>query len=56
MDVKKEVKREYLHTEYQNGAYENIRIVAKDDKITKKNSETSSGLETFVNSDKLSAK
>jgi hypothetical protein len=56
MDVQKEVKREYLHTEYENGPYENIRIVSKDDKIAKKNSETSLGLETFVNSDKLSAK
>jgi len=55
MDVKKAVKREYLHTEYENGAYGNIRIVAKDGKVAK-NSQANSGFETFVNSEKLSAK
>jgi len=55
VDVKKAIQKEHLHTEYENGAYDNIRIVTKEDKIAK-NSETSLGFEKFVNSDKLSAK
>ena len=55
MDVKKAMRREHLHTEYENGVYDNIRIVTKEDKIAK-DSETDLRFEKFVNSDKLSAK